>query len=76
MPDDTPYRGLVAWTRTAPCTGKVEDYNEKPDWEQYCGWPCKTHHENEEQLTHCHLKDVEGTQDIHAENQLSSFIKL
>jgi hypothetical protein len=22
MPDDTPYRGLVARTRTAPCTGK------------------------------------------------------
>src|SRR5487761_1512318 len=27
MPDDTPYRGLVARTRTAPCTGKeMRDY--------------------------------------------------
>jgi len=74
MPDNTPYHGLVAWTRTAPCTGKVKDYHEKPDWEQSCGWLCKTHHEIEEKLTHCHPKDVEEIQDIHAENRLSGFI--
>jgi len=34
------------------------------------------HHEIEEKLAHCHLKDVEGIQDINAENHLSGFIQL
>ena len=75
MPDNTPYHGLVAWTRTAPCTGKVRDYQERPDPEQSSGLPCRTHHEIEK-LVHCHLKDVKGIQDIHAETQLSGFIRV
>jgi hypothetical protein len=72
MPDNTPYHGLVAWTRTAPYTGKVKDYH-KNLLGAVRRLAMQTHHEIEK-LAHPHLKDVEGIQKIHAENQLSGFI--
>jgi hypothetical protein len=73
MPDNTPYHGLVAWTRTAPYTGKVKDYH-KNLLGAVRRLAMQTHHEIEKKLAHPHLKDVEGIQKIHAENQLSGFI--
>jgi hypothetical protein len=75
MPDDTPYHGLVARTRTAPCTGKkVGDHVMRRLSDDSLRLP--TEKTSKVQLTHAHLKGTEGRQNTDAEGQLSDAIQL
>jgi hypothetical protein len=59
MPDDTPYRGLVARTRTAPCMGKENrGRNHERAVTAAPRLPAKKmHHENKVEVLHIRLTE-------------------
>jgi len=75
MPDDTPYHGLVARTRTAPYTGKKVGYHVMRKLADD-SLRLPTENASKVQLTHAHLRGIEGRQNTHAEGQLSDSIEL